>query len=102
MGKTGGKGLSLARRLYTSRILGLALGLLLVSAAMYPLNPAPWVWVTMLLNAVLWPHVAYQWARRAPVPYHAEHRNLLVDAFLGGFGSQPCTSIRCPPRRPWP
>ncbi|WP_415769783.1 diguanylate cyclase [Pseudomonas sp. LB3P38] len=85
MEKTGGKGLSLARRLYTSRILGLALGLLLVSAAMYPLNPAPWVWVAMLLNAVLWPHLAYQWARRAQVPYHAEHRNLLVDAFLGGF-----------------
>lgn len=85
MGKTGGKGLSLARRLYTSRTLGLALGLLLVSAAMYPLNPAPWVWVVMLLNGVLWPHLAYQWARRAPVPYHAEHRNLLVDAFLGGF-----------------
>ncbi|MBK5553370.1 diguanylate cyclase [Pseudomonas sp. TH03] len=85
MAKTGGKGLSLARRLYTSRTLGLALGLLCVSVAMYPLNPAPWVWVVMLLNGVLWPHLAYQWARRATIPYHAEHRNLLVDAFLGGF-----------------
>lgn len=85
MAKTGGKGLSLARRLYTSRTLGLALGLLCVSAAMYPLDPAPWVWGVMLLNAILWPHLAYQWARRATIPYHAEHRNLLVDAFLGGF-----------------
>ncbi|MBK5415470.1 diguanylate cyclase [Pseudomonas sp. TH31] len=85
MAKTGGKGLSLARRLYTSRTLGLALGLLCVSAAMYPLDPAPWVWGMMLLNAILWPHLAYQWARRATTPYHAEHRNLLVDAFLGGF-----------------
>src|SRR5471030_211096 len=85
MAKTGGKGLSLARRLYTSRTMGLALGLLCVSVAMYPLNPAPWVWVVMLLNGVLWPHLAYQWARRATIPYHAEHRNLLVDAFLGGF-----------------
>ncbi|WP_458368653.1 diguanylate cyclase [Pseudomonas mandelii] len=85
MGKTGGKGLSLARRLYTSRTLGLALGLLCVGAAMYPLNPAPWVWGLMVVNGVLWPHVAYQWARRAKVPFHAEHRNILVDAFLGGF-----------------
>lgn len=85
MGKTGGKGLSLARRLYTSRTLGLALGLLCVGVAMYPLNPAPWVWVLMVVNGVLWPHVAYQWARRAKVPFHAEHRNILVDAFLGGF-----------------
>jgi diguanylate cyclase len=52
---------------------------------MYPLDPAPWVWVLMLLNGILWPHVAYQWARRAKVPFHAEHRNILMDAFLGGF-----------------
>ncbi|WP_460163747.1 diguanylate cyclase [Pseudomonas sp. S2_F03] len=85
MEKAGGKGLSLARRLYTSRTLGLALGLLCVSAAMYPLDPAPWVWGLMVFNGVFWPHVAYQWARRAKVPFHAEHRNILVDAFLGGF-----------------
>lgn len=85
MGKASGKGLSLARRLYTSRTLGLALGLLCVSVAMYSLDPAPWVWLVMLLNALVWPHLAYQWARRSKVPYHAEHRNLLIDAFLGGF-----------------
>ena len=85
MAKTGGKGLSLARRLYTSRILGLALGLVCVSAAMYPLDPAPWVWGFMWFNGLVWPHLAYQWARRARTPYHAEHRNLLIDAFLGGF-----------------
>ncbi|MGF0238784.1 diguanylate cyclase [Rhodococcus sp. IEGM1300] len=85
MGKASGKGLSLARRLYTSRTLGLALGLLCVSVAMYSLDPAPWVWLLMLLNALVWPHLAYQWARRSKVPYHAEHRNLLIDAFLGGF-----------------
>ncbi|WP_285420101.1 diguanylate cyclase [Pseudomonas sp. efr-133-TYG-5] len=85
MGKTGGKGLSLARRLYTSRTLGLALGLLCVSVAMYPLDPAPWVWGVMLFNGLIWPHLAFQWARRATVPYHAEHRNLLIDAFFGGF-----------------
>lgn len=85
MGKTAKKGLSLARRLYTSRTLGLTLGLLCVGAAMYPLDPAPWVWALMLFNGILWPHLAYQWARRSERPYHAEYRNLLVDAFLGGF-----------------
>ncbi|MNL11542.1 putative diguanylate cyclase AdrA [compost metagenome] len=85
MGNVGGKGLSLARRLYTSRILGLVLGLLCVGVATYPLNPAPWVWGLMLFNGLLWPHLAFQWARRAARPYHAEHRNLLVDAFMGGF-----------------
>ncbi|MGE8154550.1 diguanylate cyclase [Pseudomonas vancouverensis] len=85
MEKTGGKGLSLARRLYSSRILGVTLGLVCVSAAMFPLDPAPWVWCLMLFNGLVWPHLAYQWARRSRAPYHAEHRNLLVDAFLGGF-----------------
>lgn len=85
MGKTGGHGLSLARRLHTSRAFGLVLGLLCVSVAMYPLNPAPWVWGLMLFNGLLWPHLAYQWTRRSATPYHAEHRNLLIDAFMGGF-----------------
>ncbi|MHA3736997.1 diguanylate cyclase [Pseudomonas sp. Eth.TT006] len=85
MRKKGGKGLSLARRLYPSRILGLMLGLLCVSAAMYPLQPPLWVWALMLCNGLLWPHLAFHWARRSSVPYRAEHRNLLVDAFMGGF-----------------
>jgi len=85
MRHTGGKGLSLARRLYTSRTLGFALGLLCVGGAMYPLNPSRWVWGLMLFNGILWPHLGYQWARRSKVPYHAEHRNILIDSFLGGF-----------------
>jgi diguanylate cyclase len=85
MAKAGGKGLSLARRLYTSRTLGLALGLLCVSVAMSSLDPLPWVWGLMMINGVVWPHLAYQWTRHSPVPLYAEQRNLLVDAFLGGF-----------------
>ena len=85
MRNKGGKGLSLARRLYTSRTLGLVLGLLCVGVAMYPLDPPPWVWALMLFNGLVWPHLAFQWARRSSVPYHAEHRNLLIDAFMGGF-----------------
>ncbi|AHL33299.1 histidine kinase [Pseudomonas brassicacearum] len=85
MQKTGKKGRTLARRLYISRILGLALGLLLVSAALYPLDPPRWVWVFMLLNGLLWPHLSYLLVRHRAAPYHAELLNLLIDAFLGGF-----------------
>lgn len=80
-----GKGLSLAKRLYKSRILGLGLGLICVAAGLYPLHPPAWLWGLMLFNAFIWPHVAYQWARRARVPFWAEHRNLLVDSLMGGF-----------------
>lgn len=75
----------MARRLYTSRMFGLALGLLCVGAAVLPLSPPGWLLVLMLFNAFAWPHVAYQLARRSASPYHAEHRNLLVDSFMGGF-----------------
>lgn len=101
MGNTGGKGLSLARRLYTSRILGLILGLVCVSVSMYSLDPPLWVWALMFFNGLVWPHLAFQWARRARVPYHAEHRNLLIDAFSAAFGLPPCISIRCPLPRPF-
>lgn len=82
---TRGKGLSLARRLYTSRTLGLALGFFCVATGMSPLQPAPWVWGFMLFNAFAWPHLAYQWARLSRVPFRAEYRNLLMDSLLGGF-----------------
>ena len=85
MRHTGGKGLSLARRLYTSRIFGLALGFICVGAAMYPIDPPTWVWVFMVFNGFVWPHLAFQWARFSKVPFRAEHRNILIDSFLGGF-----------------
>jgi len=52
---------------------------------MQPLQPSNTVWALMLFNAFLWPHLAFQWARRSKVPFYAEHRNLLVDSFCGGF-----------------
>lgn len=85
MQRNGRKGLSLARRLYTSRMFGLVLGLICVGAAVLPLNPPGWLLVLMLFNAFAWPHLAYQLARRSPSPYHAEYRNLVVDSFMGGF-----------------
>lgn len=85
MGNTRGKGLSLARRLYRSRVFGLLLGLMCVSVAMHALDPPLWVWGLMLFNGLVWPHLAFLWARSSSVPFRAEHRNLLIDAFMGGF-----------------
>lgn len=80
-----GKGLSFVRRIYLPRILGMGIGLLSVMAAMAPLQPASWVWLLMLFNGLMWPHVAYHWATRSSTPYRAEQRNLLLDSLGGGF-----------------
>jgi diguanylate cyclase len=80
-----GKGLSFARRIYMPRAIGLGIGSLCVAAALYPLNMPMWVWVLMLLNAFVWPHVAFQLSRRSTFPYKAERRNLIYDSLCGGF-----------------
>ncbi|AIG01889.1 putative transmembrane sensory box GGDEF domain protein [Pseudomonas fluorescens] len=85
MPAAGGKGLPLARRLYKSRSLGLALGFVCVLAGMYPLDPPGWVWAWMLINAFAWPHLAYQLSRRCENSLRTERRHLLVDSFCGGF-----------------
>ncbi|MCF4994414.1 diguanylate cyclase [Pseudomonas syringae] len=80
-----GKGLSFARRIYLPRTIGLAIGFFSVAAALDPLNPPPWIWVLLLFNGFLWPHLAFQWSIRSAFPYRAERRNLLYDSVLGGF-----------------
>jgi diguanylate cyclase len=85
MPAAGGNGVPLATRLYKSRTLGLTLGFACVAFGMYPLNPPPWVWVLMVINGFVWPHLAYQWSRRTANTLHCERRNLLFDSFCGGF-----------------
>jgi diguanylate cyclase len=85
MPAAGGKGLPLATRLYKSRTLGLTLGFICVSVAVYPLHRPAWVWALMIVNAFIWPHLAYQWSRHTKNSLRAEHRNLLLDSFCGGF-----------------
>jgi diguanylate cyclase len=80
-----GKGLSFARRIYMPRTVGLGIGCICVTAALYPLNLPGWVWVLMLLNGFVWPHLAYQMATRSPFPYRAERRNIICDSLFGGF-----------------
>ncbi|TFY84590.1 diguanylate cyclase [Pseudomonas nabeulensis] len=85
MPAAGGKGLSLASRLYKSRTLGLTLGFVCVVFGMYPLHPPTWVWVWMLINAFVWPHLAFQASRHGINSLRSERRNLLFDSFCGGF-----------------
>ncbi len=80
-----GKGLSFVRRIYAPRTIGMGIGLLGVYGGMLPLDPAPWVWIAMFFNGLLWPHLAYQIARHSHAPYQAEQRNLLIDSMTGGF-----------------
>lgn len=85
MPAAGGNGLPLASRLYKSRALGMSLGFVYVVFGMYPLQPPLWVWAWMLINAFVWPHLAYQWSRRASNSLRSERRNLMFDSFCGGF-----------------
>ncbi|MDZ3995833.1 diguanylate cyclase [Pseudomonas sp. Teo4] len=85
MDNRNGKGLTFVRRIYLPRIIGLGIGLFSVMAAIAPLSPPGWVWLLLLFNGLLWPHVAYHWALRSASPYKAEQRNLLLDSLMGGF-----------------
>lgn len=78
-------GLRFVRRVYLARSLGLGLGCLIMSAALWSYNSSPLIWTALLLNCLLWPHLAYIIASRSEQPYISERRHLLADAILGGF-----------------
>ncbi|QXQ17611.1 diguanylate cyclase [Pseudomonas tolaasii] len=80
-----GKGLSFARRIYKPRIIGLGIGCISVTGALYPLAMPTWVWAFLLFNGYAWAHVAYQLSVRSQFPYQTEQRNLLYDSLFGGF-----------------
>lgn len=80
-----GKGLSFARRIYLPRIIGMSIGSISVAAALYPLSLPAWIWVLLLFNGFVWPHLAYQLSSQSTFPYKAERRNLLYDSLCGGF-----------------
>ncbi|MDD0844307.1 diguanylate cyclase [Pseudomonas sp. Gutcm_11s] len=85
MDRSTGSGLSFAKRIYLPRSIGLGIGFFCVAAALAPLQPAPWVWVLLVFNGFLWPHLAYQLARLSSVPFKTERRSLLIDSIFGGF-----------------
>ena len=80
-----GKGLSFARRIYAPRAIGSGFGGLALVAFLYPLNIPNWVWMLLLANALVWPHLAFQLSSRSAYPYRAERLNILIDSLGGGF-----------------
>jgi diguanylate cyclase len=85
VGRTREQGVRLAKRLYSPRVIALGLGAIALGAVLYE-HPAPWaMWVALVLNCFVWPHVAYQLAVRSRDPYGTETLNLLVDAAAGGM-----------------
>lgn len=80
-----GRGLPFAKRIYLPRAIGLSVGSICVAVSLYPLPLLHWIWALMLLHAFVWPHLAYQRARRSRTPYKAELQNMLADSFLGGI-----------------
>ena len=82
--RTEDEGRRFAKRMYLPRVFGLGLGAVCIGGALYQQGVHPAVWVALLLNALVWPHIAYPLARRNGNPYRAELRNLMIDSVSGG------------------
>ena len=74
-----------ARRSYLSRMVGLALGFVMLSVVFVQNQAPPWMWIGPALHCFLGPQLGWWLARRAGNPRNAEQRNLLADHFLGGL-----------------
>ncbi|NAT24875.1 diguanylate cyclase [Pseudomonas syringae] len=79
------RGLAFAKRIYAPRALGVSVGFITVAVSLYYMNATHWLWSLALLNSLIWPHIAYQIAKKSPQPYLAEWRNILFDSLMGGF-----------------
>lgn len=75
---------SLPRRIYPFRVLGMGLASVQTIAVLHELR-SPWpVWAWMVFSCLLWPHLAYAWARRSHDRFGAELRNLIIDSMIAG------------------
>lgn len=84
------RGIKFVKRVYPARALGLGLGLLAVGSVLLPLEPLPLVWVLLVYNGLIWPHLAYLIASRSPDPYAMERLQLQGDSISGGFWVAAC------------
>ncbi|MBA1201883.1 diguanylate cyclase [Pseudomonas capeferrum] len=91
-------GLSFAKRMYLPRAVGSGLGFFCVMVGIWPMRPDAWVWGLLIAHGFVWPHVAFQIARRSKQPFRAEQRNMIFDGFAGGcwagaMGLNPLPSV---------
>lgn len=70
------------RRVYPLRVLGMGLGGVVVAVVLWQRQASLLAWLGMVLPCFVWPHLAYQLARRSADPYRAEIHNLLADSAL--------------------
>lgn len=79
------RGFSFVKRVYPARMLGLALACLIITTVLLPLHTPPLVWVVLIYNCFVWPHLAYFIASSSTNPIRFERLHLLGDAAMGGF-----------------
>ncbi|WP_051971557.1 sensor domain-containing diguanylate cyclase [Massilia sp. 9096] len=77
--------ISLAKRFYVPRTIGLSLGFPAVFVSLPGPHAPPSMLALLVLYCFAWPHLAYQLARRNSRPVSVERRNMLVDTFAAGF-----------------
>jgi diguanylate cyclase len=90
--------LTLSKRFYVPRCIGLSLGFLAVFANLPSLYQHRLVLTTLILYCFAWPHLAYLSAKASSKPVDAERRSMLVDAisagfFAGAMGFNPIPSV---------
>jgi diguanylate cyclase len=75
---------SLPQRTYWFRVLGMGLASLPVAAVMAEIHAGWLSWAWMIFSCLLWPHLAYAWARRSEDPFRSELRNFVIDSAIAG------------------
>ena len=69
---------------YTIRRISYLIVAPVIGTALYA-RGASWAeWLGLAAHCLLWPHVAYYWAKSSARSKEAERRNILIDAFLFG------------------
>lgn len=76
---------NLPQRIYGPRVVGMALAGVCVGTALWGEHINAVTWAALLMNSLLWPHIAFYLSDRAENPRYAEHRNLLLDSAFAGF-----------------
>lgn len=55
-----------------------------VGSVLYTQNAPLWLWLMLVLNGLVWPHIAYLLASRSEQPFEQEIINMKIDSALGG------------------
>lgn len=79
------KARAFVRRVYPMRNLGVLLLAIPYLSVLQEQGTLAVYAIGVAFNVLVWPHVAFWLAWRARDPVAAEHRNLVIDAALGGF-----------------